>query len=179
MNHHLASSGFRAAKRYLLQFERVLVGSAIVALGATVLALMLIDPRDAGPTMRLYMPRDCQSCEAYADYLRHERFHVEIASEAELSGIRARYRLPAAFRGKHSALVDGLLIEGHVPAEEIRRVLARGNRADITGLVVPGLPPGAPGLPTLFPTHYTVYSMRSFGLLQPTAAYHAEGHWFH
>lgn len=179
MNHRLASGAFRAAKRRLSRFEHLFATAAIVALGAIIFVLLFIDPRESGPTVTLYMPRDCPSCESYAEYLRDERFRVEIAPESQLSGIRERYRLPPAFRGRHSAVVEGFLIEGHVPAEEIRRVLARGKRAGITGLVVPGLPPGAPGLPSLFASHYMVYSLRGFGLLQPFAAHHGEGELFH
>jgi hypothetical protein len=71
--------------------------------------------------------------------------------------------------------VDGLLIEGHVPSADIRAVLAKPH-AHIRGLVVPGLPPGAPGLESDFPQRFTVYVVYDSGRMQVWAAHQYELH---
>lgn len=58
---------------------------------------------------------------------------------------RATSRVPASLRSCHTAIVDGYLIEGHVPVREIHRLLAE-RPADIVGLAVPGMPIGSPGM---------------------------------
>ena len=57
---------------------------------------------------------------------------------------KSTYRVPADLRSCHTAIVDGYIIEGHVPAAEIRRLLA--ERPDIAGLAVPAMPIGSPGM---------------------------------
>lgn len=62
----------------------------------------------------------------------------------DLAAIRTRYGIPAELQSCHIAIVDGYVIEGHVPVEEIFRLL--DERPDIVGLAVAGMPPGAPGM---------------------------------
>ena len=62
----------------------------------------------------------------------------------DLAAVKARYRIPTELQSCHTAIVDGYVIEGHVPAEEIQRLL--NERPDIIGLAVAGMPLGAPGM---------------------------------
>ncbi|MEZ4859895.1 MAG: DUF411 domain-containing protein [Caldilineaceae bacterium] len=65
---------------------------------------------------------------------------------ADLATVKARYQIPVALQSCHTAIVDGYIIEGHVPAAEIKRLLA--ERPAIAGLAVPGMPIGSPGMET-------------------------------
>ena len=65
-------------------------------------------------------------------------------SEAQLDAIGAKYGVPPQLRSCHTALVQGYVIEGHVPAREIKRLLAERPKA--RGLAVPGMPRGSPGM---------------------------------
>lgn len=148
------------------------IGGALTAL----LALLLIDPRWlTSARVTFYMPADCASCRSYARYLRSQGFWVTQGPESELPTVLARLRLPPPFRSRHVAVIDGLFVAGHVPAPDIRARLDLGDRGQILGLVVPGEPAGAPGLPSLNSGHYTVFAFTKSGLVIPVATYHTEG----
>jgi hypothetical protein len=67
---------------------------------------------------------------------------------------RTRFGIPDALAACHTAVVEGYAIEGHVPAREIKRLLAERPKA--RGLAVPGMPPGSPGMPSARPQPYDV-----------------------
>ncbi len=71
-------------------------------------------------------------------------FTVVIEDVKDVASIRNRYPVPVELQGCHTAIVDGYIIEGHVPAKDIRRLLA--ERPAIAGLAVPGMPAGSPGM---------------------------------
>jgi hypothetical protein len=62
----------------------------------------------------------------------------------DLAEVKARYQVPAELQSCHTAIVDGYIIEGHVPAGDIDRLLA--ERPQVAGLAVPGMPVGSPGM---------------------------------
>lgn len=62
----------------------------------------------------------------------------------DLAVVKTTYAIPAGLQSCHTAIVDGYLIEGHVPAQEIQRLLA--ERPAVVGLAVPGMPIGSPGM---------------------------------
>jgi len=69
---------------------------------------------------------------------------VQIHDEADLQALKQRHGVPAALAGCHTAFVEGYIIEGHVPADAIERLLR--ERPQIAGLSVPGMPVGSPGM---------------------------------
>lgn len=71
-------------------------------------------------------------------------FVVEAHNIENLMTVKAEHDVPNALHSCHTAVVDGYVIEGHVPAEDIGRLLA--ERPDIAGLAVPGMPIGSPGM---------------------------------
>lgn len=79
-------------------------------------------------------------------HLRSEGFRVDPidVSEAELIDLKARRGVRNELASCHTALIDGYVIEGHVPAADIRRLLQ--ERPEVTGLTVPGMPVGSPGM---------------------------------
>lgn len=72
----------------------------------------------------------------------------------DLDAVPERQRVPAALRSCHTAVVDGYLVEGHVPAAVIHRMLR--ERPKITGIAVPGMPAGSPGMESPNPEAYDV-----------------------
>lgn len=78
------------------------------------------------------------------DHLRASGFRVKPLAVEDNGTVRRRHGIPDALGGCHTALVDGYAIEGHVPAREIRRLLA--ERPLALGLSVPGMPQGSPGM---------------------------------
>ncbi len=71
-------------------------------------------------------------------------FALQTEDVQDLASVKTRYQIPPALQACHTAIVDGYIIEGHVPVAEIERLLA--ERPDIVGLAVPGMPMGSPGM---------------------------------
>ena len=71
-------------------------------------------------------------------------FTVEVENVPDLATLKTRYQVPPGLQSCHTAIVDGYIIEGHVPVTEIERLLT--ERPDIAGLAVPGMPIGSPGM---------------------------------
>jgi hypothetical protein len=80
------------------------------------------------------------------DHLRQHGFTIKAEDLDDLRSIKARHRIPRELESCHTALVDGYVIEGHVPADVIKRLLR--ERPKLTGLAVPGMPVGSPGMET-------------------------------
>lgn len=77
-------------------------------------------------------------------HLRRQGFTVRVENLANLRPIKAKYGVPADLEACHTALVDGYVVEGHVPADLIVRLLR--ERPPVVGLAVPGMPAGSPGM---------------------------------
>ncbi len=73
-------------------------------------------------------------------------YSVAVENVDNLTAVKTQYQIPPALQSCHTAVVDGYLIEGHVPVAEIERLLA--ERPDVAGLAVPGMPAGSPGMET-------------------------------
>ena len=71
-------------------------------------------------------------------------FTVQLNDVENMAAVKTEHHVPSALQSCHTAIVDGYVIEGHVPVAEIKRLLA--ERPDIVGLAVPGMPVGAPGM---------------------------------
>ena len=86
----------------------------------------------------------CSCCGTHADYLRAHGYEVEITESDALAELRAELDVPDELAGCHLIRVEGYLIEGHVPARAIDKLLA--ERPQIRGIAVPGMPAGSPGM---------------------------------
>ena len=86
----------------------------------------------------------CGCCTAWADHLRQAGFPVEVEGTGEINRVKTRLGVPASLASCHTAEVGAYVIEGHVPAAEIKRLLA--ERPAGRGLAVPGMPMGSPGM---------------------------------
>jgi hypothetical protein len=152
----------------------IIVASTFGVLGGVFFSLT---PRQSEkPLITLYMLPGCDTCEAYFEYLQKHGFRVVRGGSADLAGVRARFRLPRSFRAPQTGVISGLYVEGHVPAADIRDLIAKRNRGRALGLVVPGRPRWAPGLSTGLPEPFTVYMVQPSGLLQPLITYNDQLH---
>jgi hypothetical protein len=98
----------------------------------------------AGPLVTVYKSPACGCCEEWVKYLRQEGFEVKAVNQSDLSAIKQKAGVKPELASCHTALVDGYVIEGHVPAGPIRRLLA--ERPQTKGLTVPGMPANSPGM---------------------------------
>ena len=71
-------------------------------------------------------------------------YAVNVEDVQDLTTVKSQYKVPAELQSCHTAIVDGYVIEGHVPASDVQRLL--DERPDIIGLAVPGMPIGSPGM---------------------------------
>jgi hypothetical protein len=92
----------------------------------------------------LYKSPQCGCCEAYADYLRENGFDVTVKPTEDLPRIKRQYGVPDELEGCHTTLVEGYVVEGHVPVNTLLRLLT--EKPNIKGISLPGMPAGSPGM---------------------------------
>jgi hypothetical protein len=112
----------------------------------------------------------CGCCEAWVAHLRESGFVVKVNDTEAMHPIKARLGVPADKAACHTAEVGGYFVEGHVPASDIRRLLA--ERPDARGLALPGMPIGSPGMgPPGSGPGYTVELIAKDGSNRPFQAH--------
>ena len=101
-----------------------------------------IDP--ALPKVVVHKNASCGCCLLWVEHMQQAGFDVEVRNVENLAPVKARVGIPAGKDSCHTAEVDGYFVEGHVPAEDVKRLLA--GRPDAKGIAVPGMPLGSPGM---------------------------------
>ncbi|MFC0679570.1 DUF411 domain-containing protein [Lysobacter korlensis] len=96
------------------------------------------------PKVVTYKDASCGCCGNWIEHMRHHGFVVEAHNHPDMAAIKQQLGVPLNKASCHTSKVGGLVIEGHVPAEDVKRLLA--NRGDAVGLTVPGMPLGSPGM---------------------------------
>ncbi|CAN0098027.1 unnamed protein product [Chrysoparadoxa australica] len=96
------------------------------------------------PDAVVYKSPTCGCCTEWVEHLRANGFPVQVREPDDLNAVKDRLGVPNDMRSCHTAEIDGYVIEGHVPAADIQRLLRRRPRAK--GLAVPGMPLGSPGM---------------------------------
>ena len=86
----------------------------------------------------------CGCCTQWVEYLRANGFTVRVTVTEDLDPVARQHGVPDNLRSCHTATVEGYALEGHIPAADIRRLLA--ERPQAAGLAVPGMPIGSPGM---------------------------------
>ncbi len=117
--------------------KTLLAGAALPLLPTALLA--------AGkPQITVYKTAGCGCCHEWITHLEQNGFAVVAHDVPGTGPYRERYGVPRALASCHTAVIDGYAIEGHVPAQEIKRLIAEKPKA--RGLSVPGMPVGSPGM---------------------------------
>ena len=122
------------------EFVRVTLGAGVVLAAAPSLLRAL----DAPVKMTVYKTASCGCCKDWVKYMEGQGFSAAVVDMNDLSGIKRSSGVPAKLASCHTALVGGYVVEGHVPADLVKKILA--ERPKITGLAVPGMPVDAPGM---------------------------------
>lgn len=110
----------------------------------------------AGPVAEVWKDPNCGCCTAWVKHLQEAGFEVQTHASHDMRAIKAEHEVPDRLVSCHTAMIDGYVIEGHVPAADIERLLA--SKADVNGLAVPGMPHGSPGMETGRFDDYAVYA---------------------
>jgi len=113
--------------------------------------------------MTVYKSPTCGCCAAWVTYLEEEGFSVTSVNSDDMDSIKAKFGLPSSkLASCHTALVGDYLIEGHVPASDIKNLLAEKPKG-IKGLTAPGMPALSPGMGSREPQDYDVLSFTPAG----------------
>ncbi len=132
--------------------------SAIALLAFTALVAGAASP---APKVTVYKLASCGCCAQWVQHLREHGYQVTTEDVADVAPIKQKYHVPDAVASCHTALVGGYVVEGHVPADVISKMLR--ERPKIAGIGVPGMPQGAPGMESPTPQHYDVLSFDTQG----------------
>ncbi|HDS1123380.1 TPA: DUF411 domain-containing protein [Stenotrophomonas maltophilia] len=127
------------------------------------------------PIAVVHKTASCGCCGIWVDHLKAEGFQVEVRDTDDMNPIKVRLGVPAGKGSCHTAEIGGYVVEGHVPAEDIKRLLA--ERPAARGLVLPGMPAGSPGMemPDGYVQPYTVELVRTDGSIEAFAEHGQEG----
>lgn len=96
------------------------------------------------PLVRVWKSPTCGCCGDWVEHIRAAGFPVEVHDVATLAAVKEEHGISEEHRSCHTATVDGYVVEGHVPADLVRRMIE--ERPEIRGLAVPGMPVGSPGM---------------------------------
>ena len=124
-------------------------------------ALLVATSVSAQQTISVYKNEGCGCCEKWVEHLQKNGFSVKAHNVPDLAAYRAKSGIPESLAACHTARVGAYAIEGHVPAREIKRLLAERPKA--RGLAVPGMPAGSPGMESDRPQPYDVLLVKPDG----------------
>jgi hypothetical protein len=123
------------------------IGILAFLIGATV----FITRQDAAPeaaaeaaTVTVYKSPTCSCCAKWVTHLEENGFTVNVMEMPDVTPMKGRLGVPPELRSCHTGVVEGYVLEGHVPADLIQRMLE--EKPEIAGLAVPGMPIGSPGM---------------------------------
>ena len=147
----------------------VLVACAVVAAGcgsretakADQPLALVADASVDLPTVLVYKSPTCGCCNGWVEHLRAAGFTVDARNTTNLIAVKLDAGVPRAMTSCHTALVDGYVVEGHVPAAQLKRLLT--ERPDLAGIAVPGMPVGSPGMEGVNAQPYQVLSFDAQG----------------
>jgi len=113
------------------------------------------------PVITVYKDPSCGCCKNWIAHLIKHGYRVDAKDSPDMSEIKRTLGVPTGLTACHTAMVNGYLIEGHVPAADIDRLLAQ--KPKIAGLAVPGMPAGSPGMEGAGAQRYQVLTFDKSG----------------
>lgn len=148
--------------------SRVIAGAlaaALVSVSGPALA------QRGGPTVQVYKSPTCGCCANWVKHLQQHGFATQVTETDDVAAIKARHNIPAKVQSCHTAIVGGYVLEGHVPAADVQRLLK--DKPAVVGLAVPGMPIGSPGMevPNMTPQRYDVIAFDKRGQLKVFASH--------
>jgi len=133
---------------------------ALLALSAPVLYGQT-KPAPAKPHLTVYKSPTCGCCAKWVEYMEARGFTASVTNMPDVTPIKIKHGLLPQLASCHTTLVGGYVIEGHVPVEDIRRLLK--EKPAIVGLAAPGMPAGSPGMDIPNSPAYDVVSFDKHG----------------
>jgi hypothetical protein len=141
------------------------LGVSVVALSS---AALVSAQRTARPAMEVYKSPTCGCCSKWVEHVEAAGFTTKVMEidDASLDQLKTKRGVPETAQSCHTAFVNGYIVEGHVPASEIHRMLR--ERPAIAGIAVGGMPTGSPGMevPGRAPQQYNVVTFDKQGAVR-------------
>ena len=137
--------------------------------GAAALLTSRSAPADPARHMTVYRHPTCNCCGNWVRYAKDHGFTTEVNETSRIGRIKAQYQIPSDLSSCHTTLIDGYIVEGHVPIGAVERLLS--ERPNIVGITVPGMPMGSPGMEGPNPERYEVLAFDTDGSSYTFAEY--------
>ncbi len=135
----------------------------LIAPLVVLLAAFRSDPvPSTAPVLHVVKTATCGCCQAWVDYMKAQGFTVTVENRESLTSFKRQHGVTAELESCHTGVIDGLVIEGHVPADLVKKLL-REKPAGVKGVAVPGMPRGSPGMDAPVHDRYTVYTFDAAG----------------
>jgi len=144
-------------------------GVAVAAAGAMAFPGLFGSGSARAGEVVVYKSPSCGCCGQWATHMRQSGFAVSVKNIDNISPVKEQAGVPYDLESCHTAFIDGYVVEGHVPAQDIHKMLA--EKPSIKGLAVPGMPMGSPGMEGGDPEPYTVYSFDADGKAKAYASH--------
>jgi hypothetical protein len=114
-------------------------------------------------TLFIYKDPNCGCCENYVAYMKREGYDVEVIETSDMKNIKEKYHIPENMESCHTTVLgDGeYVVEGHIPAEAVRKLTK--ERPNLTGIAMPGMPTGSPGMPGTKRGVFNIYGIDTEG----------------
>lgn len=126
-------------------------------------------PAAAKPHMTVYKSPTCGCCTKWVEYMQANGFASDVTNMADVTPIKIKHNVPPRLASCHTTLVGGYVIEGHVPVEDVRRLLK--EKPAVVGLAAPGMPAGSPGMDIPNSPPYDVLAFDKAGTTQVYASH--------
>jgi len=145
-------------------------GVALTAVGARTLLAQQQAPL---PPMTIYKSASCGCCKLWVDHARANGFTVRTVDTEDLNSVKREMGIPPALASCHTVVVGSYVVEGHVPAADVKRLLK--DRPRVRGLAVPGMPIGSPGMEQGPVSGYERYDVIAFEQSGATRVFASHG----
>jgi hypothetical protein len=158
----------------ILGISRTLFLSTVITIGVVtgLTGFLLMEKPEAKTNIAeiiVYKSPTCNCCKKWISHLRDAGFEVTGKDRHDMSNIKSDLGVERNLQSCHTAIVDGYVIEGHVPANDIKRLLL--ERPEVIGLTVPGMPRGSPGMESQHTDPYDVLTFSKNGQTKVYASY--------
>jgi hypothetical protein len=123
----------------------------------------------ARPPLTVYKDAACGCCKKWVEHMQASGFTVTANDNPDMDAVKDHYGVPSGVRSCHTAIIGSYVIEGHVPAGDVDRMLKEQPKA--AGLAVPGMVTGSPGMEGFMSKSYTVVAFQKTGATTPFASH--------
>ena len=121
------------------------------------------------PPVTVYKDPSCGCCKKWVEHMQSSGFTVTAIDRADMDALKDHYGVPSTVRSCHTAIVGNYVVEGHVPAADVDRLLK--EQPKVTGLSVPGMVTGSPGMEGFLSKSYVVVAFQKTGATTPFASH--------